>query len=334
MITTGKSPSIASEGEQWKGASLYFDALGGNVTAKAALVLSNLLELQTIAKEDEIFVVDIGCAGGALLAAIHQRLPKAHLIGIDFLESAIAELRKKIPVGHFHVLDAARDAWPIPDRCVDLVNMSSVCHELFGNDARADKMPPVIAALSEARRVLKPRGRLIVREPILPEQPNRVMKLTMSRTRTLASTRPRVAEPYAALSEADLFEKFCREWNFIGAAPVEALACAQPELEACYAVPAWIVGEYARKRTFIDHVGNWQSEMCEQNAAFTTEELRACAVAAGFSSEVLQCREVMEDDYYGRFREGDPIALTSLHGDPIEQSTALPSHLHLVIEAH
>ncbi|ETW94878.1 MAG: hypothetical protein ETSY2_49000 [Candidatus Entotheonella gemina] len=46
-------------------------------------------------------IADIGCAGGDLLAAIHQKLPQARLIGIDIMQQAVADSQHKIPYGRF-----------------------------------------------------------------------------------------------------------------------------------------------------------------------------------------------------------------------------------------
>ncbi|ETW94877.1 MAG: hypothetical protein ETSY2_48995 [Candidatus Entotheonella gemina] len=210
--------------------------------------------------------------------------------------------------------------------------MSAVCHELIDYETRINQQTIMTNTLKELKRILNTGGKLIIREPIVPENPTQMISLTLSKTQKVTATRAQVAAVYANLTEAELFEKFIQEWIFLDDASIRSLTSPNADQQARYAVPAWIVAEYARKRTFIDYVGNWQSEMHELNAAFAPQDIQAYAIAAGFKPTHIQFETLMEDDYYGEFKDGDGIILTDSHGVPIDQATLLPSHMYMLIE--
>ncbi len=319
--------------QSWKDGFIYYKELGKNTVDKATLVLRHLPHLDTVSTGGGMSIVDIGCAGGDVLAAIHHRLPQALLIGVDIKQKAITDSKKKIPEGRFYRIDIRKDKLPIRSKSVDVVNMSSVCHELIDYRTWDNKHTIMTHTLNEIRQILKPEARLIIREPTVPENPADIIILTISKTQNLTAIRAQVSEAYANLTEAELFEKFIQEWIFLNDTPIQTLLSLSTEQQACYAVPAWIVAEYARKRTFTDYIGNWQSEMQEQNAVFTPQDMQACAIAAGFKPENIQFRTLMENGYYGEFKDGDGITLTDQLGAPIDQSMTLPSHMYMIIEA-
>lgn len=104
-------------------------------------------------------VVDVGCGEGAnarLLAAAG-----ANVTGVDpFMEPADWKVEG---TGRYRLLKSPADALPLDDRSADLVVFVFSLHHVPN-----DKLSK---ALDEARRVLKPTGRLYVAEP-LAEGPN------------------------------------------------------------------------------------------------------------------------------------------------------------------
>jgi ubiquinone/menaquinone biosynthesis C-methylase UbiE len=324
---------IEQAAQSWKDGFIYHEELGKNTVEKAALVLRNLPHLDMVSTGRGMRIVDIGCAGGDVLAAIHHKLPQALVIGIDIKQKAITDSQKKLPEGRFYRIDIRKDKLPIRSKSVDVVNMSSVCHELIDFRTKNDKHAIMVNTLNEMRRILKSEARLIIREPTLPKNPVDKIILTISKTQVLTKVRARVSDAYANLTEAELFEKFVQEWIYLKDTPIQTLPSPYPEQQACYAVPAWVVAEYARKRTFTDYIGNWQSEMQEQNALFTPQDMQAYAVEAGFKPENIQFRTLMEDGFYGEFKEGDGITLTDQLGEPIDQATTLPSHMYMILKA-
>ncbi len=98
-------------------------------------------------------VLEVGCGNGAATAHLLEQLRPTELVGIDpaagFIDMAVTRYADRPGVA-FHVGDAVDTGEP--DASFDLV----VAHTVFSH------LPDPVAALGEARRVLRPGGRLVV----------------------------------------------------------------------------------------------------------------------------------------------------------------------------
>jgi SAM-dependent methyltransferase len=101
-------------------------------------------------------ILDIGCGNGALAATLSSE--GAKVVGIDVEEIAIESARRNAPLAKFRTSSASQ--LPFPDQVFDAA--------IFVNSLHHIDPPSMERALSEAGRVLKPGGHLIVIEP-LPE---------------------------------------------------------------------------------------------------------------------------------------------------------------------
>ncbi|HWH43404.1 MAG TPA: methyltransferase domain-containing protein [Thermoleophilaceae bacterium] len=101
-------------------------------------------------------VLDIGAGPGFLAVAMAAAVgPRGSVDGVDVSESMIALARRRSPEPHsaplaFRLGDAL--ALPFPDECFDVVVSTQVY----------EYVEDIQAALAEARRVLRPGGRLLV----------------------------------------------------------------------------------------------------------------------------------------------------------------------------
>ncbi|MCX2181301.1 methyltransferase domain-containing protein [Streptomyces sp. SKN60] len=93
-------------------------------------------------------VVDVGCGAGRAVAEMTDRGMRA--IGLDLSEETIAEAGRRRPDGDFRCAEAYR--LPFGDEEVDAYRAEKLYHEL----------PDPARALSEARRVLVPGGRVVL----------------------------------------------------------------------------------------------------------------------------------------------------------------------------
>ena len=93
-------------------------------------------------------VLDLGCGAGRFTAALRDA--GADPIGVDLAEAALERARRNVPGAEF---GASTDA--IPDASVDLVWCSEVI----------EHVPDTAGLLSEARRVLKTGGRILITTP-------------------------------------------------------------------------------------------------------------------------------------------------------------------------
>ncbi len=102
-------------------------------------------------------VLDIGAGVGYFARALLRQLgPHGRLIAIDIAPVMLEELRKTLGSTRAEVQTLIADAVgiPLPDRCADRILMALVLHEIA----------EPTAALREARRLLKPDGRLLIVE--------------------------------------------------------------------------------------------------------------------------------------------------------------------------
>jgi SAM-dependent methyltransferase len=121
--------------------------------------------LVTIGPVAGLRVIDIGCGEGGLTRALAKL--GAQVAGCDPLISG-TELTA-LGDGSFRLTKAAADAIPEPDHAADLVLYVFSLHHVPGERLEA--------ALAEARRLLRPSGKLYVAEPLAQGPHQHIMEL-------------------------------------------------------------------------------------------------------------------------------------------------------------
>jgi SAM-dependent methyltransferase len=99
-------------------------------------------------------IVDVGAGTGTLAIALAGGRPDAEVVAVDRDPAALRIARRKRGAERVVWRDGLADALPLDDGCADAAVMSLLLHHLD----RAGKL----AALREARRVLRPGGTLLV----------------------------------------------------------------------------------------------------------------------------------------------------------------------------
>jgi ubiquinone/menaquinone biosynthesis C-methylase UbiE len=96
-------------------------------------------------------VLDVGCGTGVLLEGLLDRYPDSRLTGVDLSPAMLAHARQRLPDRvTLEVADA--EALPFPAESFDMAVSVSSFHF----------WPRPKRALAELRRVLRPRGRLVI----------------------------------------------------------------------------------------------------------------------------------------------------------------------------
>jgi ubiquinone/menaquinone biosynthesis C-methylase UbiE len=140
------------------GLTRFYD-LGVRVTMREKLWRPVIVE--AVADRNPAVVVDVGCGTGALSIPIAARLPSARVIGVDGDPQVLDIARGKPGAETVEWTEGLAGALPLKAGAADVVVTSLVLHHLPLQVKRE--------MLSEARRVLRPGGRLIVADWAAPQ---------------------------------------------------------------------------------------------------------------------------------------------------------------------
>jgi len=112
-------------------------------------------------------VLDVGCGRGLLLNGVARRLHEGKAYGVDLWrsvdqsgntpEAAMANAKAENVEQRVEILTADMRKLPFPDASLDAVISSIAIHNVPGKGGRAQ-------AIKEIARVLKPKGRLVIRD--------------------------------------------------------------------------------------------------------------------------------------------------------------------------
>ncbi len=128
---------FATASAEWD--SLRSTLFGGRADLSAALALL----------DPTLVIGDLGCGTGTLAAALAPHV--AHVHAIDGSPAMLATARARLAgLGNVTLTEGALESLPLPDACLDAAVLLLVLHHV-ADPARV---------LAEARRVLRPNGRL------------------------------------------------------------------------------------------------------------------------------------------------------------------------------
>lgn len=101
-------------------------------------------------------ILDVGCGTGALIAEIKKQFSATDVTGIDPDPDILALAAKKLANADLraNLIETSADSLPFPAASFDLAVSTLVFHHLPAETKKK--------AISEARRVLKPTGRLLL----------------------------------------------------------------------------------------------------------------------------------------------------------------------------
>lgn len=136
-----------------KDAAITYDPITNKILVPSETYLRT--KLAELFPDSAEHILDLGCGTGTATRFIAERLPQAHLIGIDLSPYMVAAARLKAHAfSNITFLHANAEALPFEDNRFDAVTASLLFHEL----------PPEagLNVMKEALRVLKPGGVFLV----------------------------------------------------------------------------------------------------------------------------------------------------------------------------
>jgi SAM-dependent methyltransferase len=104
--------------------------------------------------DDDATIVDVGAGTGTLAIALAEAAPKARVVGVDPDPEILEIARAKPGADRVEFEEALAQELPLEDGAAERVVMSLMLHHLEPDAKRS--------ALAEARRILRPGGRLHV----------------------------------------------------------------------------------------------------------------------------------------------------------------------------
>jgi ubiquinone/menaquinone biosynthesis C-methylase UbiE len=140
------------------GLTRFYD-LGVRVTMREPLWRPAVVE--AVVDVDPVVVVDVGCGTGSLSIPIADLLPGSRVVGVDGDREVLELAQAKPGADQVEWIEALADDVPLDDDAADVVVTSLLLHHLPLASKRA--------ALAEARRILRPGGRLIVADWAAPQ---------------------------------------------------------------------------------------------------------------------------------------------------------------------
>lgn len=122
-------------------------------------------------------VIDIGPGGGALMDLIEENAPEKLVTGIDIAQNVLDSLRRKKQVEEkkWEVMygDALNLSSYLPKDSIDTIIFCSILHELFSYieyEGKKFNYDTLAAAFVSTFEVLRPGGRIIIRDGIMTEE--------------------------------------------------------------------------------------------------------------------------------------------------------------------
>ncbi len=134
----------------------------------------------------EGLILEIGPGGGVVLDLLESRFPSSRVVGVDVSAMVVEALnqRKELERKKWEVVEA--DAFDLPKHfetdSVDTIVLCSVLHEIYSyvefavSEKRKFRLESVRDLLRSCYNVLKPGGRILIRDGIMPEDEPRIIE--------------------------------------------------------------------------------------------------------------------------------------------------------------
>ncbi|MFN2746491.1 class I SAM-dependent methyltransferase [Bacillus sp. z60-18] len=242
-------------------------------------------------------MLDIGAGGGVMLDLLTEHHPEAEVIGIDLSVNVIEELQKRKVREHKPWQVKQADALDLPEyiekESVDTIVFSSILHEMFSYipyEGRKFNQRVIAKALRSSFDVLKPGGRIIIRDGIMTEAKDDTRRIRFKDPRGI-----------------DFLKRYVRDFKgrSVQILKLENDAATLYVNDAMEFLYTYTWGEEA-----------YPHEVQEQFGYFTPSEFQACIEKElGDRANILVFEHYVQEGYEEHL--SPKIELTDRHGAPV-----------------
>jgi SAM-dependent methyltransferase len=299
----GGKPTRLEEAEQTRSnMSEYYLQMDISMKEKIDTIINNITIPHT---DEELVIYDIGTGTGNLVISLFIILKTQYpdlnlfMVGIDLMETSIRTAienadknditRQAVSDGHiiFHISNATN----INDEFLPKANYiiySSIIHEIYSYTEQVDsnyvcseikRIQSVEKAFEQAYKLLKPNGKVIIRDFIRPDMSNEIINVAFKKTK------------YQNICSA--FQKFIDDHRkesrhyflFTLVYPsCQTLDCADDEY-LVYETNIQTLYEFLYRK---DYINNWEVELNERYGFWTESGISSLLTTGGFKIDLLQ----------------------------------------------
>ncbi len=314
---------------------IYVNDMARNATKKAQFFACSLSTLQTHPTNGQRIVFDIGCCGGDMIRELEQMVPDTRFLGMDMNFDMLAVAQEKDrqayasrgagknPTVRYMVADGFE--LPLADNSVDAFTLSSLMHEIYSYAEPNFSHERLGEFFDSLHDKLKPGGRVVIRDPGRPDNPDEIMTVQALPNAALESPADEtelLAIHPGKLGPDALLRRFLLQFK-------PAQGHFEKLDDHTYRMPAWLVSEFLRHRKLNDTAEHWNSEMQEQYGVFTQGEMHKFALQHGFIPRGVV--STFDPNNHAANYDGELI-IRGADGQEIDQATRLPTHLYVELE--
>lgn len=227
-------------------------------------------------------IVDEGCADGALIVELARDFPDSDIIGIEITSEFMARCLERQRAGefegtfvHFHQRNLLNPIFD--DNSIDSTICNSTTHEIWSYGKQVESLSGYI---EKKFNQLRPKGRLIIRDVVGPEDKDREVWLwansedgeneeIFKEFDTSSELRVHLAKLSTNARFKRFAEEFLKEMRDSGRRGAETKVTYREEVldgRAYFVLPLKYAVEFMSRKDYID---NWKSELNEEFTFFS-----------------------------------------------------------------
>lgn len=271
--------------------------------------------------QDGDLVVDVGTGPGKILKELKGICPSLKYVGVDISWGMLRCIKENCDC---YFIQADASALPLADDSVTVIVASGILHEIYSY--KNFSIQEVTNFLEEAKNLLRSGGRLIIKDPAKPDNPEEILSFRLRKDDGI--TLPFCDLAYSQPGSLSTYSKYLKfQQEFVRTNSIRNLLQYHYERDLFFA-PAWYLSEFLRHMVLFK-TSYWQREMKEQYGVFTASEIQQVCDALGLST-------LFAISYFNPLHPAaitdKEISIWNSRGLKLKQSERLPTNLIIVVE--